>query len=372
MSTAKTLFTLLTKEFRHNRGYFLVAGILLCYVPVIKSVLYLMQGGIKAKICAKQLEYIIGFHQMIITPELTVVTHDTMITLGMAASILLGAILLGEERKGSLSYLVTTPVSRWGIVVSKFLAGTSVLVTVMAINIIFLGIIAKPIGLDMDWSEILRWGQVTTLYLITLFVLALFASILTASVLSGAVLSYFLIYLPRMLVAMVENIAARYFQASQYFSIKAQYIASYLTVTDYVNGQHWITIHSVDHDYSWRWYGVGSGSGTMPNLLMEIVLLLLGIMILLLFAILIFQRLSLEKQGRFFAGPFIRKVLIGMIGLLAGYLFIFPVCRTLPMFLAGLLMMIAAFYVVFELLPNRYIRRSVLKRFHYGLPAGKE
>ncbi|MEN6327250.1 MAG: hypothetical protein ABFD18_13750, partial [Syntrophomonas sp.] len=83
MSTGKTLFALLSKELRHNRGYFLVTGILLTYVPVMKSLFYQLQGGEKARIWAKQLEYILGFHQMIIRPESTVVAQDTMFTLGV-------------------------------------------------------------------------------------------------------------------------------------------------------------------------------------------------------------------------------------------------------------------------------------------------
>ncbi|HEX3010556.1 MAG TPA: hypothetical protein VHQ70_00780, partial [Syntrophomonadaceae bacterium] len=89
MSAAKTLFALLTKELRHNRGYFLVAGILLTYVPVIMSLFYFWQGGKEAHIWALQLKYILGFQQMIIRPGSEVAAQDTMLPLGMAASILL-------------------------------------------------------------------------------------------------------------------------------------------------------------------------------------------------------------------------------------------------------------------------------------------
>ncbi|HEX3011441.1 MAG TPA: ABC transporter permease subunit [Syntrophomonadaceae bacterium] len=357
MSTAKTLFALLTKELRHNRGYFLVAVILLTYIPVIKSLFYLLQGGKEAHIWALQLKYILGFHQMIIRPGSEVAAQDTMLPLGMAVSILLGAILLGEERKGSLSYLAAAPVSRWSIVLSKFLAGSGILLTAMVINIGFLGIIAKPIGLEMYLYEILRWGQVTTLCLIALFTLALFTSILTASVLPAAVLSFFLIYLPGMLVSMAENIAARYFHISELISIKAQYIGSYLTITDYMTGEHWNFINSVDHDPSWRGYGVSSCSGAIPDLLLESMLLLMGIALLLALAILVFERLSLEEQGRFFADPRIRKVFISILGLLAGYIFIFPISATLPIFLVGLFILITALYGIVEFWPYRHLLR---------------
>ncbi|MDD3365541.1 MAG: hypothetical protein PHZ03_11215, partial [Syntrophomonas sp.] len=60
----------------------------------------------------------------------------------------------------------------------------------------------------------------------------LFASTFTSGPLPAAGLSFFLIYLPGMLVALVENTAARYFHAPEIFSIKAQYVGSYLTITD--------------------------------------------------------------------------------------------------------------------------------------------
>ncbi|HEX3011993.1 MAG TPA: ABC transporter permease subunit, partial [Syntrophomonadaceae bacterium] len=330
----------------------------LTYVPVIKSLFYFLQGGKEAHIWALQLKYILGFHQMIIRPGSEVAAQDTMLPLGMVASILLGAILLGEERKGSLSYLVTTPVSRWSIILTKFLAGAGILLTAMVINTGFLGIIAKPIGLDMYWYEILRWGQVTTLCLIALFTLALFTSTLTASVLPAAVLSFFLIYLPGMLVSMAENIAARYFQASQYFSIKTHYVGSYLTITDYMTGEHWRTIHQITHgDPNWAITMLAGGGGTIPDLLLESILLLIGTALLLALALLVFERLSLEEQGRFFASPRIRKVFIIILGLLAGYIFIFPVSATLPIFLVGLFILTTALYGLVEFLPYRHLLR---------------
>ncbi|MEN6459815.1 MAG: ABC transporter permease subunit [Syntrophomonas sp.] len=320
----------------------------------MKSLFYLLQGGEKARIWAKQLEYILGFHQMIIRPESTVVAQDTMFTLGVAASILLGAILLGEERKGSLAYLVSTPASRRSMILSKFLAGAGILLAVMVINTLFLGMMAGPIGLDLDWYVILRWGRITTLCMIAMFTIALFASTITAAVLPAAALGFLMIYLPRTLVALAENVAARYFHASEFFSIKAQYMGSYLTITDYMTGRHWDKIDSVSHDPSWKWYSVGSSSGPAPDLLLESMLLLLGIGILLILAIMVFERLSLEEQGRLFAGPRIRQVFIFILGLFLGYLLIFPVSTTLLTFLAGLFILITALYGLIEWLPYRH------------------
>jgi hypothetical protein len=57
----------------------------------------------------EQLTYMLNFYQLPMGPP--PLSQSSLHVIWLAAPILLGALLLGEERKGSLSYLVTTPVS---------------------------------------------------------------------------------------------------------------------------------------------------------------------------------------------------------------------------------------------------------------------
>lgn len=342
---------LLSKELHHNRGYFLVTAVLLIYVPVLKSMYYLLQGGKTVREWGLQLAYMVDFQQMVMGPP--PLSQDAMPILAVAAAMLLGALLLGEERKGSLTYLVTTPVSRRNIVFTKFLSGTGTLLAAMGINTLFLIALSGPLGLDLSLTVLMRWGLIMSLGLISLFTMTLFASALTSGPLSAAGLSILLIYLPRMLAAMVDSIAARYLHVSELFSIKAQYVQQYLTIPAYLTGEHWYRVDHVDH-MGWIITGVsGVSSNIPPNLGLESGLLVLIIVILLALALLIFERLSLDEQGAFFAGHRIRQVFVTLGGLLAGYIFIFPLCSTLPVFLAGLLVLFIAFWGIFKWLPQK-------------------
>lgn len=343
--------TLVGKELQHNRGYYLVALVLLIYGPVIKSLYYYGQGEAPVLKWGVQLAYMIHFNQssMGLPPAL----DNTMYILAIMGSLLLGAILLGEEHKGSLGYLVTTPVSRRSILLSKFLVGSLTLLLAMGINMAFLFTFSGALGIDAYSFLIPRWGLLMSLGLLSIFTLSLFTSTFTSAVLPAASLSFLLMYLPRTLVLMAEQIAARYFQASESFSIKAQYIAGYLTITDYLNGEHWNIIEQVTHDPGWRMYGVMGTNGPAPQLEWETIPLILAILFLLGFAIIVFNRISLEEQGSLFAGPGTRRFFIGLGGLLFAYIVAFPLCSTLLLFLSWTIGSIITFYGLGEYLPQR-------------------
>ncbi|MGE5458847.1 MAG: ABC transporter permease [Methanobacterium sp.] len=356
MSKWRMLKALLGKELQHNRGYLLVTVILLCYVPVLKSLYALAQGVDAAHKWGMQLSFMLSFHQLLMkTPP---VSDNTMYILAVMVSLLLGAILLGEERKDSLHYLLTTPANRSAIILSKFLFGSMTLLLAMAINTIFLLSLSGALGLETGSTAILRWGLMMDLGMTAMFTLALLASTLTASVLPAASLGFLLIYLPRTVVVMAEQIAARYFQAPEAFSIKAQYTASYLTITNYLTGAHWQNIVSVSHDPNWRMYGVGMCSGPTPQLSLETLPLLLGILVLLGITIMVFQRTSLDEQGALFASPGIRCFFMGLCGLLSAYIFFFPASSTRSLFLLCAIGMSLVFYGLAKYLPQQIHRKD--------------
>lgn len=352
------LKTLVGKELQHNRGYFLVALVLLIYGPVLKSLYYFGQGEAPAHKWGIQLAYMIHFNQS--TMGLPPALDNTMYILAIMGSLLLGAILLGEEHKGSLGYLVTTPVSRRSILLSKFLVGSLTLLLAMGINMAFILTFSGALGIDAYSFLIPRWGLLMSLGLLSMFTLALFTSTFTSAVLPAASLSFLLMYLPRTLVVMAEQIAARYFQAPESFSIKAQYFTRYLTITDYLNGEHWNIIEHVTHDPGWRMYGVSGTSGPAPQLGSEIYPLLVAILFLLGLAIIVFDRISLEEQGSFFAGPGTRRLFIGLGGLLISYIVVFPWCNTLLIFLSWTIAIIIALYGLGEYLPQ-FLRSARIK-----------
>jgi ABC-type transport system involved in multi-copper enzyme maturation permease subunit len=303
MGIKAALGALLYKELRHSRGYFLITAILLTYVPVMKSLYYWLRGGKDAQTWSGQLSFIIQFNQLGSLSGPPPDQNNLFYILGIAAALLLGAILLGEERKNSLTYLLTTPASRVAVIFSKFLAGAATIMGSMAVNTLFIAAVSGPLGMEITTNELLRWGLINTLGLLALFTLGLLGSVLAASVLPAATVGFLLVYLPGMLIAMLENIAARYFLAPEMVSIKAQYLSRYLTVIDYLSGEHWFVIQGVDHHSGWRMYGVSGVSGPAPDLLLESLLLLLGISILLGIAILVFERLQWRNRAGSLPAP---------------------------------------------------------------------
>ncbi|MEQ8201026.1 MAG: ABC transporter permease [Syntrophomonadaceae bacterium] len=355
MSRWRVVHALLAKEWQKNRGYFLVTAVLVIYGPVLQSLYYLLQGQDAARGWGQQLAYMLSFQYMVMGPS--PFSSNTLYLLGVAAAILLGALLLGEERKGSLTYLLTTPVGRREIVLTKFLFGTGALLLAMAINLLFLSAISGSLGLDLGPMTLIRWGLLMSLSLVGLFTLSFFASTFTSGPLPAAGLSFILIYLPAMLAAMVENIAARYYHVSETFSINAQYVQRYLTIPAYLTGEHWFTIQHVDHHFDWRMTGVSMVSSAQPpNLGLESGILLLFIAAVVGFAVIVFEHLSLEEQGTFFASHRSRQIFLVLGGLLIGYLTIFPSCTTLPTLLAGLGVIIISTLGLFEWLPHRLRR----------------
>ncbi len=352
--------TLLNKEVHHNRGYCLVALVLLIYVPVLNSLYYLMQGGSMLQNWSEQLTYMLNFYQLPMGPP--PLPQGGLHVFWLLAPLLLGAFLLGEERKSSLRYLVTMPVSRSDIILSKFLVGNSALLLAMTINTFFLVSLSEILELGVESTIILRWGLIMSLGLIALFTLALFTSTFTASVLSAAGLSFLLIYLPRVLLAMLENMAARYFNASQSFSIKTMGLGTYLTITDYLTGEHWNVIQAVHHYPDWRMYATSGMLGSAPHLGMETIPLLLIIICLLGLAIAVFNRVSLEEQGILFANTRTRLVFIGLGGLLIAYILVFPLCNNLLLYLFAMFIIIAFFL----LLESCRLRASLKRSYFRG------
>jgi len=354
MSRWRVPHALLAKEWQKNRGYFGVTVVLVIYGPVLQSLYYLLQGKDAAWGWGQQLAYMLGFQHRVMGPS--PFSSNTLYLLGVAVAVLLGALLLGEERKGSLTYLVTTPVSRRDIVLTKFLFGTGTLLAAMGITLLFLSAMSGSLGLDLSPMTFVRWGLLMSLTLIGLFTLTLFTATFTSGPMPAAGLSFILIYLPGMLAAMVDSTAARYFHVPESFSIKAHYVANYLTITDYLTGEHWFVVQHVDHFPNWIMTGVSGSSGPAPSLGLESGMLLLITVILLGFAILVFEYISLDEQGAFFASNRTRRVFVILVGLLAGYIFIFPYCTTLPIFLGWLFVMIIAVFWLFEWLPKKIKR----------------
>lgn len=306
---------LLWKEWRQNRGYFLLAGLLLTYVPVLKSLYFLVSGSAAVSEWGNHLNHMMHFQQGMANPA---GYSAVMETWGMVVVILLGALMLGEERKGSLNYLASTPVSRRQIILAKFLAGSGVILLAMMVNSGFLMGMDFLLELPYTGLDVLNWAVLTSFVFLGMYTLTLMTSTFTANVLAAGGLSFGLMFLPRVVVSLIAISAYRYFSASQSFLIKAHYLGSYLTLTDYLTrfGRDGI-ITSIEVHGSFT--AVASSGSVALNIGNEGLFLIFGILFLLFLAVVIFERDSLEPGGTIFASRSARRCCEIVVTLLLGW-----------------------------------------------------
>ena len=330
---------LLWKEWRQNRWYFLLTGLLMAYVPVIKS-LYFLFFGSKPVSEWEHLNHIAGFAQgygAAVDPW------------GMVTVILLGALMLGEERKGSLTYLVSTPVSRSQIILAKFLVGSGIILLMMMVNSAFLLGMENLFPLPYNRMDVLHWAVLSSLVFLGLYTLTLLTSTFTSTVLAAGGLFFGLVYLPRAVVYLITVTADKYFSASQSFLIKAYNLGSYLTLTDYLTRSRRDKLSLFDASHS---YTVDGFSGKIyPGIWTEGLYLILMILVLLLLAIVIFERSSLEPGGTIFAGRRARRCSGTTIAILLGWLLTLSWADSVELFflsLAGLTLAVLALPELFS------------------------
>lgn len=353
----KMLFNrvLLAKEYYHNRGYYLVSVLLFSFGPVVATLIAWLAGSLSSR--AYFLYHMLHFGS--VKPAGPVSYGGTGMTLFWITSILLGSLLLGEERKGSLNYLVSTPVSRREIVVAKFMAGAGVIIFAMGINSLFLAGLGMIHPMPYTGHDVLDWALLLTSACLAFFTLALMVSTFTAGVLSAGMVTFFLSYLPRTVISLADTAAARYFDISESFSIKLHYLGSYLSIGDYItrNGREQVT--SIDHWGNSIMTGMGTKGILPPAYMTESLFLLLGVVIFLYLAVKVFERAVLESVGSVFASSTARRVGLAIIIILIYYVIVFPRTDTLMRFILYMVLLCVVTYKAIKLIYRQLYGRPL-------------
>jgi ABC-type transport system involved in multi-copper enzyme maturation permease subunit len=274
---------LLWKEWRINRLYFLIAFLLMSYDLIIKTVGYGLKGILVADTAANGAAAWFGNTA---SNMLAVSYHNSLEQTGIYVSLLLGVIILMQERSGSLNYLVTTPVTRQEIIIAKFVAGSTFLLGLMFINAAFMAVASLLFGVSISAILIIKWAVLTTAAFIALFSLGLLVATFTGHYLSGVVLAFLVAGFPQILSAMLVNDnTQKIFGLSPDWAEKIEGFISLFVLSDYITRNQ--------------------DAGTIlqrfpPNYLTETLFLILITALLLLAAVRIFSRNPLENQGQMF------------------------------------------------------------------------
>ena len=199
---------LLWKELRENARLFGLAFVLISWQNLFYPVFnWLLMGGETFDKWSSTLLAIMNPNAL-----------DTsfMVQIGIMISIAIGVLILSHERSGSLEYLVSTPVNRKEIIISKFMSGSLALACIMFINaaVVVLVLTLRPVAL-VSKAMVIGWSFSIAIAWICIFTLSLLASTLCRNYAVAGLATLFMVTLPGMITQFACQIATHYFDASE-------------------------------------------------------------------------------------------------------------------------------------------------------------
>lgn len=270
-----TIKGLLWKEWRQYRWYFLLAFLAISLESICVLIInWIYRPGDSADAWSVGIKNILasGF--------------STTETIAMVATVLLAALMLAGEREGSLYYLVTAPVSRKDIIISKFICGWLAIITIMSIISLFFIAVQVLRPAQYSIAEVMDWWLITTVALLALFSLALLVASFTRGVLPSALITAVITGLPAMLITIFRQVYSQFYTFSIQFENNLRLLETYIFIPHYISREG----RSI------------STSGMIINRLkpdypLEITLLLLISALCLWGAIKSFEKNPLERRG---------------------------------------------------------------------------
>lgn len=187
---------LMWKEWKENRLIFLLALVVMSWDTIWSPLLELL-----IREDTKYQLYTWGHDLNCLVYHNIYHNYDIMfLNYGMWVCLLLGVYILSRERRGSLEYLVTTPVSRQEIIIAKFLTG---LIAILGIVLVEAAVMAwggsHLAEADYGIKEIGKWVFFTYPTLLAMFSIGLLAAALAGSIISSGFIALFILILPTLL-----------------------------------------------------------------------------------------------------------------------------------------------------------------------------
>jgi ABC-type transport system involved in multi-copper enzyme maturation permease subunit len=343
MNSAYYYRGLLWKELRYNARLFGLAFILISwqnlFFPVIRG---LLREGVTFAEWYTTLLYMMNPHAF---------SSSFMVQIGIIISIAMGVLILNHERSGSLEYLLSTPVHRKEIIVSKFISGSLALAGIMFINalVVVLVLAAGPVVL-VSKTMVIGWFFSMTVAWICLFTLGLAASTLCRNFAAAGLTALFIFALPGMITQFACQAATHFFDASGKLALTIHNSMGRMDVWSMVTMKAPQKVDSVDATSPFSIGTMSSGIGTeTPNYFVinnDIVFYLVGLTVLtvifLVAAVWFFERNPLERKGDWLMFGHFKHVAIIIIAFLMAW--------SLGLEYAGSLLSFAAYFVLFFVL----------------------
>lgn len=289
---------LLWKELRENVRLYGLAFILISWQNLIYPVLNrLFMGSVTFEKWSSTLLDIMNPNAF---------NTSFMEQIGIVLSIAMGVLILNHERNGSLEYILSTPVSRKEIIISKFISGSLALACIMFINtlVVVLVLAAGPVEL-VSKTMVIGWSFSTTIAWICLFALGLMASTLCRNFAAAGLTALFAVTLPGMITQFACQIATHFFDTSGNLALKTYNIMRHIDLWSIIAMK---TPEKVDHVDATSSFFIGTVSSGLwdetknyfiinNEVILHLVELTALTIIFLVLAVWLFNRSPLERKG---------------------------------------------------------------------------
>lgn len=302
---------MLWKEWTQNRWYFLLAFLAISLESIVVPIInWIYQPGDNAN------AWSVGIKNILATGS------SATETTAMVATVLLAALMLAGERGGTLNYLVTAPVSRRDIIISKFISGCLAVITIMCIISLFFIVGQEVRPAQYTIAEVIDWGVITTAALLCLFSLALLVASFTRGTLISALITTVIMGFPWMLLSISRQVFSQFCTFSMQLKTNLQFLETYIFIPNYISREGRLISDGGLHFDRLK-----------PDYPLEITFLLLVSGLCLWGAITLFEKNHLERQGEILLFGSFKHIAILLMSLLYALLWAGEAAATAVLYL---------------------------------------
>lgn len=339
---------LLWKELHENARLFILAFILISWQNLLYPIVnWLVRGETFA---------------MWLSSLLAIMAPNTdessfMVQIGMIVAVALGVLILSYERSGSLEYLVSTPVKRKEIIISKFISGSLALAGIMFINAAAV-VLALAIGPGASISKIMvvEWYFSITVAWLFLFTLGLIASVLCSNFIAAGLTTLFMVTLPGIITQFACQIATHFFDASGKLALKI-YNMGHINLWSILAMKTSEKVDFVDARGSFfvtgssrTWVDTQSYFTINSEVLFHLIELFALIIVFLVIAVLLFNHSPLERKGDWFMFGHFKHVTIIILTFLIAWQEGLNYASSLLQFIGYFALLFVFIYLIFIML----------------------
>lgn len=232
------------KEWRQNRWKFWGMGVLMSLTPILGTVFYFIIRACFPDAFGGDAGNPSLWSQHIVS---MIYVNPSSSSMGMLAIIIalgLGALVIaGERSPNTLEFLTALPLSRREIAGTKFLVGAGTILGIMAVNLVFMLVMALLLPAGYTPAAACTWFAVTTGVLLALYSLGFLVAVVTGNLLASLIGAFAMAYSPAVIAELIRELLAAFrllpVEYPHPLSQVLTEIGVYLTLPFYIVNYQW-------------------------------------------------------------------------------------------------------------------------------------